>query len=433
MIAPLLFTFVVVCALLLLRGMVRRGAIYEYPFLAGAVFTGFALPQFAGLVRDPFLPSEALETTLVMAILSAAMCWLGSAIVRRPLRSFNWHYNEGRLLMVSIAFSLLGGYFYYAISRLPVEMTENTQWTGLPVAYLFFARLLTYGFALSVLIFARNGSRVALLVALYGGFFYFDRIVIGGRRQDLVEFLLIILLSFLFQRNWCVPRLLMLAGLVMGALYINSIGEYRSATMDPNGPRWDAVSNIDLIGNLDRVTEQGGAELRNAVYNIGAISRNLNFDFGLYHWNALVFSYVPAQIVGRDLKESLYLPLPEVGLDRYSYSPPLGSTSTGLSDAFQSFWYFGCLKFFFIAFIMQKLLLAAREGNLTAQLLYALLPAYALEAITHTTQYFLGPWVHLTMFLLPALLLARQGSGARQRGRGPAPIVLSGMARAGRS
>jgi hypothetical protein len=293
--------------------------------------------------------------------------------------------------------------------------------------------MLTYGFALSVLIFAKSGSRIALLVAVYGALFYFDRIVIGGRRQDLVEFLLIILLVFWFQRNWCVPRPLMLAGLVLGALYVNSIGEYRSATMDPNGPKWDSVSNIDFIGNLDRITERGGAELRNAVYGVGAITRNLNFDFGLYHWNALVFGYVPAQIVGRELKESLYLPIPDVGLDRYSYSPPTGSTSTGLADAFQSFWYFGCLKFFVIAVIMRKLFIAARAGNITAQLLYVLLPVFALEAITHTTQYFVSPWVHLTIFLLPALLLARRRSRQRRSDRAPRPIALSNIARVGRA
>src|SRR5262249_17269603 len=59
-------------------------------------------------------------------------------------------------------------------------------------------------------------------------------------------------------------------------------------------------------------------------------------------------------------------------------------------------------------FVLQKLWLAAQDGNLTAQLLYMLMPVWALEAITHTTQYFLNPWVHMAAFLLPALLLARR-------------------------
>jgi hypothetical protein len=88
-------------------------------------------------------------------------------------------------------------------------MTENTQWTGLPVAYLFFARMLPYGFAIAVPLFARNGSRVACLVALYGCLFYLDSIVIGGRRQDTGEFGMIILLAWWFQRDRCIARPLM--------------------------------------------------------------------------------------------------------------------------------------------------------------------------------------------------------------------------------
>jgi hypothetical protein len=283
---------------------------------------------------------------------------------------------------------------------------ENTQWTGLPVAYLFFARILTYGFALAVLLYARNGSRLALAVAAYGALFYLDRIVIAGRRQDLVEFLTIVLLAFWFQRGWCLPRWAMIIGMLAGGLFINSIGDYRSLSMEQRGPQWDKIANIDFVGNLARITEHGGAEVRNAVYNIAAVSRSMELDFGLSHWNLVVFAYVPAQLVGSEIKQSLLIPLPQP-LQESFYQPALGSTWTGLSDAFQSLWYLGCLKFFLIAYLMQKLWRAAR-GNLTAQLAYMLMPVYALEAITHSTQRFIDPWIHFAIFLLPALLLSRR-------------------------
>jgi hypothetical protein len=134
----------------------------------------------------------------------------------------------------------------------------------------------------------------------------------------------------------------------------------------------------------------------------------MEFDLGAFHWNMLVFTYVPAQIVGTDLKNALYLPLGDPALEEYQYRPPMGSTVTGLSDAFGSFWYFGCLKFLLIAVVMQKLWLAARSGSITAQLLYMLLPVQAMQAVTHFTNNFLLPWPHMAMFLLPALLFARR-------------------------
>ena len=416
----LLVTLGLACAFLIVQGLVRRGGIYQHPFLAGAVFAGFVLPQFVGLSRDRFLPSGALDATLVLAILSAGMCWLGAIVVRRPMRAGNWEFSDKRLLIISAVLSLLGGYFYFALSRLPPEMVNVSQWSGLPVAYLFFARILTYGFALSVLLYARNRSPWALAIAIYGAMFCLDRILIGGRRQDLVEVLTIILLAFWFQRGWCLPRPVMLAGLVAGALFINSIGDYRAATLTRDGPQWHSVAEIDFVGNFERLTESGGAEVRNAVFTVAALGRSMKFDLGIVHWNQLVFSYVPAQIVGRELKEALYLPMARPLYEEYFYTPAMGSTLTGLADAFQSFWYFGCLKFFLIAFVMQKLWLAARGGNLTAQLLYMLMPVYALQAITHTTHYFVSPWVHLGIFLLPALLWARQPIRRRKASELPA-------------
>jgi hypothetical protein len=417
MVSLLLLTYIVLCAVLLLHGMLRRGAIYQYPFLAGSVFTGFALPQFIGLSHDTFLPAGALEKTLLVAILSASMCWLGT-VVAAPPRPPRWIFDDNRLLRVSAALSLLGAYFYYKISRLPPEMIQSSQWTGLPVAYLFFARMLTYGFALAVLMAARTGSRRAWLIAAFGATFYFNSIVIGGRRQDAVEFFLIVLLAWWFQRNRCLPRIAMLVVMVAGTLFINSIGEWRSATTREDGPQWQNLLDIDFVGNIAQLAEQGGSEVRNAVYIIAAVDRRMDFDLGAFHWNLLVFSYVPAQLVGADLKNSLYLPLTLPAYDEFFYVPPMGSTVTGFSDTFQSFWYFGCLKFFLIAFVMQKLWLGARQGSLTAQLLYMLLPSFAMESITHWTHNFLLPWPHIGIFLIPALLWARRprpGSAADQR------------------
>jgi hypothetical protein len=416
MIDPLIVAFAVVCLLLVAQGMLTRDGIYQFPFLAGCVFAAFILPQFFGLAHDRFLPPGALQSTLILAILSAAMCWIGSWAAHRPLLAFDWDYDDRYLLIASAALTAIGGYFYYKLSRLPPEMLENTQWTGLPVAYLFFARVLTYGFALAVLLYARSGSKLALAIAAYGALFYLDRIVLNGRRQDTVEFLIIILFAFWFQRGWRLPRSVMLAGMIAGGLLINSIGDYRALSTEQSGPQWDRIANIDFVGNLSQIAEQGGAEVRNAAYNIAAVSRSMKFDFGLSHWNATVFAYVPAQLVGAGIKHALFIPIPQPALEEYFYQSPIGSTWTGLSDAFQSFWYFGCLKFFFIAYVMRKFWLAAGNGNLTAQLVYMLIPSYALEAITHGTQRFLDPWVHLAVFLLPLLLLARRRTKISRRG-----------------
>lgn len=404
----LLFIFVSLCALLLLSGMMRRGAMYEFPFLAGAVLVGFALPQFLGLSRDPFLPPGALNKTLIVAILAAGMCWLGNAANARPLPWFWWDYNERRLLYGAAVLSLAGAYFYFAISRLPEEMTDATQWTGLPVAYFFFARMLSYGFAIAVLLYARTSSKIALIIAVFGALFYVDRIVFGGRRADAAEFTLILLLGLWFSRHRAIPRPAMLGILVVGILLINSIRDYRDVAAD--GLALDEVFRIEFVGNFEEIYNEGGYELLNAVYFIEATQRSLTFDLGTFHWNNLVFNYVPAQIFGKDTKDSLIFDLGNVMYEELSYAPHTGTTMTGLADSFGSFWYFGCLEFLAISIIMSKLYLAARAGNITVQLLYMLLITPALHTITHHTSAFLTPWPHMMVFLIPVLWIARTRS-----------------------
>ena len=417
---PLLLLFSAVCCLLLLAGMARRGAIYEFPFLAGAVFTGFALPQLVGLASDSFLPPGAFEKTLVMATLCAAMCWVGHAANSKPWGLFRWEYDETRLLWVSLVLSLAGCYFYYAFGALPEEVLHSSQMSGLPVVYLFFARLLAYGFAIAVLLYARTGSKSALAVALFGSMFYLERIVIAGRRADLIEFCAIIALAAYFQRGRAIPRPVMLFGLILGTLGVYSTGDYRGATMSDDGPQWSSVLQIDFIGNFERMTQQGGPELTNAAYYIEATDRQMTFDFGLFQWNELVARYVPAQLLGDEFKGSLTVDLDTPAQTEFLYTPDTGSTLTGLTDSFRSFWYFGCLEFAVIAFVMRGLWRAAVAGDMSSQLAYMLILAQALHAITHSTSNFTAPWVQMAIFLVPALLLARRPAGRREYARSQA-------------
>jgi hypothetical protein len=393
-------------------GLLRPDRIYQYPFVAGAVFAGFVFPQLIGLSNNPNLPVGALDKTIFMSALCGIMCFIGHACAEAPLKTWAWHFDERKLLIAASVLVAVGGYFFYKISRLPQELTNVGGWTGLPVAYRFFASVLSYGFVIAVLIYFRSWSRHALVIAIVGAAFYADRIFIAGRRGTLLEFSFIIAMALLFQRGVRIPRWIMIVGLICGALLANSIGQYRSLIWKSEERQWKEVAKIDFVGNYRQLIANGGPELTNAVYNIHVTSLRGDYDLGLYHWNLLVFNYVPAQLVGHEFKRSLAFKLDPPALHEFSYVPPYGSTATGMSDAFKSFWYFGCLKFFLIAMIMGKIFLAATRGHTVAQLIYMLMITPALLAITHQTQAFFSPWVHMALFLLPALMYARIPSRA---------------------
>jgi hypothetical protein len=72
------------------------------------------------------------------------------------------------------------------------------------------------------------------------------------------------------------------------------------------------------------------------------------------------FTFVPAQLVGAELKEAVIIP-PLNSIHSKYYSPGIGETSTGMADSFSSFWYFGCVKFFLVAFAMGRLFFICDE------------------------------------------------------------------------
>jgi hypothetical protein len=184
---------------------------------------------------------------------------------------------------------------------------------------------------------------------------------------------------------------------------MSNVSEYRDVTRANSEPVWSKISKIDVAGNFEDQLQAGGPEMRNAIARISYISRQLRFDYGAIHWNRLVHDFVPRQIFGEDFKEALKLPMPPE--DR-NYNPLTGTTETGMVDAFGSFWYFGVLEFFLLAYVMARLWATANAGWATGQIVYALSAIPAIHAISHLTDWVVESWVQMLLFLAPALLFA---------------------------
>ncbi len=404
-----LWLLLMACVGLAAQGLRTSVRAYE-PFLPmSAVFFGFAWLQLHGLWRNEhLLPVGALERVAFMTLLCLVGFWWGYSRKVRPLKFLDGVYNERRLLGASVLLSAIGGGFFFAISRLPEDVLSNSLPSGLLVAYRFFALALSYGFALAWLLWARFGSRSALSVACFGAAFYFDRIIIAGRRAEASEFFFIAILALLFGRGRKLSRIGILASMVIMVVAMHSTGQYRTLARESGWRETLMTGSIDFFANLRSIALYGGEEMKNAVYVMDAYSETGEFDFGLSHWNLLVFNYVPAQIVGASFKSSLKVDLPDVAASVYGYQASTGSTLTGMVDSFGSFWYFGALNFAVIGAILRKIWRSAWSGSLGSQLLYMLLITNALHTVTHHTNRFFSPWIHMSMFLFPLLLWARR-------------------------
>lgn len=427
---PLIILLFLVSLWLMGQGLIRRGGIYEVPFLSGSMFMGFILPQLPALADQHLEPIGAVERMVLFTSLCALMTGFGWLAGRRPIKhGFHLVIDERRLIYLGLFLSLAGAYFYFRVSRLPPDIRLDTMPSGIMVAYSFLQRMLTCGLVIAMLCIARRPSPIAIATALFDLAMLGDRLIIGGRKGEATEALLAILIPFWFYRGWTAPRVIALVGVLVAAISLNSTAEYRSIVREQGAVDWHQISKIDVVNNFLQVLNDGGPETRNAVERIDFADRNEDFDYGLFHWNVIVFNFVPAQIVGAAFKDSL-----QVDLYKHSYAmgyrPDLGSTETGMADAFASFWYFGCVEFFLISYIMARLYYTAREGWILSQILYIFGITAAMLTVSHHTQWLFSVYIQLGILLLPGLLVLRRRPPrtGRQKpsielGRGPLPSI----------
>lgn len=418
---------IVVLFIGLAKGLSRTERAYQFPFLACAIVALFIMPQLPGIFADVKVPADALSKTLFMTLLCLVGALVGWGASRCRPAVLRARFDECRLGNIAIVFALCGALFYYRLSQVPADQVVGVQMSGVPVIYLFFARFLTYALAIAALLYARRPSWPMLAVILFCLIFYLDRILLTGKRAETMELAFIFLLAYWFHGRHTIPKVALVLAALAGPVVMTSMSAYRSITQANSGVVLSEVEAIDPLANLSELLEDGGEEMRNAIVLIDAADKDARFDYGKVHWNSIVSNFVPRQLFGPEMKEAMRLETPPWPA---GFSPVLGTTLTGMSDAFRSFWYLGALKFVLLGFVLRRLWESAMEGQFLGQITYTLSIVPGMHAFSHTTDWVVPVWIHMLMFLAPALLLARvAGPSSRPRDAKTAP----GRAGAGRS
>jgi hypothetical protein len=384
----------------LLRGLARPGGMLEYPFLAAATIAGWFMPQALLLMNDPYLPEGGYDVTMVMAALSMIAIVRGDGFAMRSSAAEIERYDEMRLLIGAAVLSAIGAVAFALLLRTPVEVNEEGLGTGIVTIYFFFFTAQFFGLALSLIVFLRRYSPLAAAIVAFDYISISSFILFGGRRGPLVEFALVTFCALWFRRRLAPPRALFIVGVVASALFVNAAGEYRSLVSSINAnrsveeggrlPTFDEVMQIDFIGAFTSGDLGRAAEARNAIFDIAATVETMGFRMGADYWNYMVFRFIPAQLVGRDLKERLTVHLPDPAAEVYGHRALLGTTHTGFSDAFMSFGLAGALMFGLIAALLSGHWRRAMRGSLKSQYFYCILVTTGLHGITHGTTWFVA-------------------------------------------
>lgn len=403
-----------------------KGKVYEFPFWMALMAVGWFLPQaIGGYANVDCYPQGSYATALIFATFCSIALLVGYEIsVSKGIKKSSWlcmQLQPKKLYLASAGLILFGFYFFFKLSRLTPEqitVTEFGQWTGVTVRYLFLSGAFKVGVLALLLLYCgqRRLLNTRFLIFLIPALIMMlTPIIFGGRRADMMELTAYSLISVWFVRGWVIPRTLLLVSLSVGLIFINSIGLYRGVMdkgkeMDLN-ERIRIALNQDYLGQNFNTLETSGPEFENYVFRMDAVNKLDSFDYGLSHWNMLVFNYVPAQIVGQELKSSLMVPIftpSQAGWNEYQFYGQAGATDTGYLDAFASFSWLGFIKFYLIGVIMGRLYQYAGKGYFLSRLLYIFLLTAGMHAITHTTNDVLvRMWVYFLIFGFPIYYWAR--------------------------
>lgn len=400
-----------------------KGRFIQFPFWAGIIALGWFFPHaIGGYFNAAIFPENAYTDSMLFAGLCTAALWFGfsSALARIPSRP-SWldaDFDVRKLYFAGAVLCTIGFFFQWKLWSLPEEYLERAIWTGATVKYSFFANLFKLGFITLWLLYLREHR---VLVSRFIVFIVpsllllLEAAVLRGRRAAMMELASYLVVSLWFVRRIAVPRWFILSGLVFGLIIVNAIGIYRTIMTNKDADlstRFSQAAQAKYTDSMMNKVAEAGEELKNYVYYRQVYIDLGCYDFGASHWNKFIFNYVPAQIFGRDFKESLMID-PETSIsllaeEMYGHHWKPGTTSTGYKDAFGSFGWLGFIKFMWIGYLMGVLYRHAMHGTFLGQLLYIYSLTVAMHAISHQTNGILVRiWIYFFALAYPVLYLAK--------------------------
>ena len=348
-----LVLFATACGGLLIWGMREPNRVYQYPFLIGAIFTAFLLPQAIALVDYPGgLPRSAVNQALFMGTLCMFMGWVGYQI--RPLARVRMGevrvLNGKRLYVAALITGLISLLSVYGM--MGISEDEIRTGTGLFTIYAFFSGLAAISFPIFLSLAIWKPRFKSILLAIIAGYPIYSAIFIG-RRTETAAFLALFAIIWFFHKRYVPPRIIALGGVAIIAFLIPVFAELR-------GDFWTAlfsgnIYSIDWFGEMDKVLSGEIHELRNATVSIYSTDLTGNYGYGTGYWDAIIFRYVPGQLLGFEFKQSLQFNWTSDVYTVVGYMSPTGTTKTVIGDTYIQFGYFGSLFFLLQGYLFRNL------------------------------------------------------------------------------
>ena len=382
--------FITIASGMIIWGMLEKDRVFQYPTIAGTSWLVYFGVEAFGAIQNPHkYPQAALDDGgLIIALVMLCLCsgagWLGYYHAGKSRRTLRFtELSEHRLFWGGVILYGIGFAGAYKLAQLTGGFVQqftggghyNLEWAGASVRYSFFSKLTYPGLLLVLMSTLRRFSWRKLLVCGLFVLYPLAIVVFLGRRSVAGMLAGIILLSLYFTKRIRIPRILCVVAPIAAFIVIYYGPAYRSTSQ--YGLDYDEIANSVSQVDMDSVLKgQQYASFDVMVVWGAAANRSMAFGYGADFYNNLMSFYVPRQIVGEKIKQSLMIggfsDKAKAAVARvYDWGPHYGSFLTGPYTAFSQFWFFGCLLYYVFGYVFRLLWQAAHERrNLAAQIWY---------------------------------------------------------------
>jgi hypothetical protein len=394
-----LWLFIGACGAVLLWGVLQPTRVYQYPFLIAAIFSAFLVPQAIALYDNPLdVSMEAIDQAFAMGALCVMAAWVGYQL--NPTRNVRGAdapvYSNKRLRLCALAITVVSLLATFEMTSIPEA--EIKTGTGPFTILAFFSGLASMSFAYFLITAIQRPTYASIFLTLVSGYPIYSAALFAGRRGETSIFFMSIALAFFFVKRWVPARVVALAAVIIVAFLIPLFARVR-------GEFWVALASGELGSlewsqSLNYVLSGQVLELRNAAAEIDSISRTGAFGLGTGYWDAIVFRYVPGQLVGFDVKDALQFHWNSNLYDDVGYRHYGGTTVTAVGDTYVQFGYLGCLFFLAQGYLFKNIWVrAARSNSIVAQIAYISLMTPAMMGVTHGSKWFLQAGLSVAIVL----------------------------------
>lgn len=373
-------------------GVLRPAILFEYPVAGSLLMWFFIIPQALRIESSGDLNDYEPTNTWVYMILCMICTTVGFIVARAkprisvagPMANISNEYDLEKLFHGAVALMTIGGVAVLLVARMAATMEKGEAWTGPIAFYAFIALLFTYGAALAWLLYLYTKQTKSLILAVGGLVATLPTILFYARRELAFIVVIVILLGIFFVRKKVISRIILIPMILIGSVLINKTSDIRSSISTSDTTIVEAIAEA----SKKEAAESDFSELGSGVSDIAIASWTGQYSFLSPYYNSFVSLYVPAFIVGHDIKDGLKAEVESRAGAQYTEYSRGGATHTGFADSFQSMHYFGCFIFLIIAYFMGNVWNKANSGDIKAQLYYMMLLSVSLKVFTESTSVF---------------------------------------------